>query len=731
MSDLRDFFENLLFRSLGSQRFIQDSPVFPEVWLDFALHPSDRRDLLLTPTTDHTAQQLAAQLRERLQDAPAVTAKSQKLEDGEATRQAQIAANMTTVAARLTFKEVICCLLPMTAWWEYVLWYHRGNDALDWFYDDSDGFASALERALAATSYQSWIEAEDDERKHRLSPVVVWILHVAGTILIAETEQRDLERGGTSALRTNLETLEGSNSEEIRLLARTMLRMTEAPGWQARHDEDSRMEHLEEMARDKNYVVRCILDLFAGIRPLVGEQLPMVRSVNSNRRTEATVYRSCKTTKADAVRQVFDVQGRRVRWAVIDSGIDARHVAFRRRHENGKAYGKPSSATESGELDPGDLKRKDPPGSYGGWAFCKVQGEPGDGWLDQTRIVATYDFTRIRELLSITSDREIPEDLLVRARNNRKRRRKKSRRSLAASLRRSLKFGSMIDWGQLEDFLQVPHNDNYEPPRHYHGTHVAGIIGACWRADEHELSPSGDRTGIAPQIELYDLRALDGGGGGDEFSIMAAMQFVRYLNLHKTGKDQMEVHGANLSFAIKHEVANFACGRTPVCDEADRLVGSGVVVVAAAGNQGRARYQTVKDQTDEGYRSISVTDPGNAQSVITVGATHNSEPHTYGVSYFSSRGPTGDGRPKPDLVAPGEDIYSTVPGNAEANTDGTSQAAPHVSGAAALLMERNVELIADPARIKKVLCEQATDLGRERYFQGAGMLDILRAMQAV
>jgi subtilisin family serine protease len=187
----------------------------------------------------------------------------------------------------------------------------------------------------------------------------------------------------------------------------------------------------------------------------------------------------------------------------------------------------------------------------------------------------------------------------------------------------------------------------------------------------------------------------------------------------------------NLSFAIKHEVANFACGRTPVCDEADRLSGAGVVVVAAAGNRGRARYQTVKGQPDEGYRSISITDPGNAQSAITVGATHSHEPHTYGVSYFSSRGPTGDGRPKPDLVAPGESIYSTIPGNAEGNTDGTSQAAPHVSGAAALLMERNVELIGDPARVKEILCRSATDLGREAYFQGCGMLDILRAMQSV
>ena len=63
--------------------------------------------------------------------------------------------------------------------------------------------------------------------------------------------------------------------------------------------------------------------------------------------------------------------------------------------------------------------------------------------------------------------------------------------------------------------------------------------------------------------------------------------------------------------------------------------------------------------------------------------------------------------------------------------DGTSMAAPHVSGAAALLMARHDELIADPRRIKEILCSTATDLGRERYFQGSGMVDILRALQSV
>ena len=132
-----------------------------------------------------------------------------------------------------------------------------------------------------------------------------------------------------------------------------------------------------------------------------------------------------------------------------------------------------------------------------------------------------------------------------------------------------------------------------------------------------------------------------------------------------------------------------------------------------------------------GYRGISITDPGNANEVITVGSTHFSEPHTYGVSYFSGRGPTGDGRMKPDIVAPGHKIFSTVPGDEMAVLDGTSMAAPHISGVCALIMGRHTELMGEPERIKKILMNTATDLGRERHFQGAGLVDALRALQSV
>ena len=156
--------------------------------------------------------------------------------------------------------------------------------------------------------------------------------------------------------------------------------------------------------------------------------------------------------------------------------------------------------------------------------------------------------------------------------------------------------------------------------------------------------------------------------------------------------------------ALAHDVDSFACGQTPICEACNHLVGAGTVVVAAAGNTGFENGAASEKQSiGTGYRAISITDPGNADDVITVGSTHRRDPHLYGVSYFSARGPTGDGRRKPDILAPGEKITSTIRGGRSQRMDGTSMAAPHVAGAAALLMARYPELIGRPLRIKEIL----------------------------
>jgi subtilisin family serine protease len=373
----------------------------------------------------------------------------------------------------------------------------------------------------------------------------------------------------------------------------------------------------------------------------------------------------------------------------MDSGIDARHPAFRIRDK---------------------------------------QGQPNAERL-KSRVIATYDFTVIRRLLRSEKDAEAISDAPTKPAVAKALKRLKNHPEELKQLRTSLQNGREIDWNFLKPLIEVPHDKDYPWPNHPHGTHVAGIIGADWRPTDPD-PPTEDHamSGVCPDIKLYDLRVLDDEGRGDEFSTIAAMQFVRHLNAHK---DLMVIQGVNLSLSIRHDVANYACGSTPVCEEANRLVGSGIIVVTAAGNNGYLYFLTANGIPEEGYRSISITDPGNTESVITVGATHRDSAHLFGVSYFSSRGPTGDGRIKPDLVAPGEKIVSTTPNNGNLRMDGTSQAAPHVSGAAALLLARYPELIGRPTRIKEILCKTATDLGRERYFQGAGMVDALRALQSV
>jgi subtilisin family serine protease len=246
--------------------------------------------------------------------------------------------------------------------------------------------------------------------------------------------------------------------------------------------------------------------------------------------------------------------------------------------------------------------------------------------------------------------------------------------------------------------------------------------------------------GVAPECKLISLKVLDANGEGRVTDIMRALVYVRqHLN---ADPKILRVHGVNLSVGYDFDAQMFACGQSPLCVEVDRLVKSGVVVVAAAGNTGYGNAQASERDTKVGL-SNTINDPGNAALAITVGSTHRDSPHTYGVSFFSSKGPTGDGRLKPDLVAPGERITSCaarakceklgIPVRkgvaAYVDDSGTSMAAPHVSGAVAAFLSIRREFIQRPEEVKKIFIDSATSLARERYFQGNGLVDLMRAIQ--
>lgn len=433
--------------------------------------------------------------------------------------------------------------------------------------------------------------------------------------------------------------------------------------------------------------------------------------ISLNRPAQQTLFESRATVKADAAHRVFEINTSGIAFAVIDGGIDATHPAFLDRLKK-----------EVAELGPTPLP-----------ADC----------LKYSRVTETYDFTLLREIIDYAISEVEPKEeedpneakahLLPVPEG-------KEGYSIAALSRRHPrafrhlairnKFARDLDWEIVRPLIRVSHADDrhYLPPETDHGTHVAGILAASW-PKQKEKGVEQDLFGMCPHLTLYDLRVFDADGHGDEFAILCALEFVGWLNRDRAVP---VVHGVNLSLALAHDVDSFACGQTPVCEACNHLVGNGTVVVAAAGNTGFENGASVEKQSmGTGYRQISITDPGNADHVITVGSTHQRDPHVYGVSYFSARGPTGDGRRKPDILAPGEKITSTIPGPDLQRMDGTSMAAPHVAGAAAMLMARYPELIGRPARIKEILMSTATDLKREAHFQGAGLVDVLRALQSV
>jgi subtilisin len=217
-----------------------------------------------------------------------------------------------------------------------------------------------------------------------------------------------------------------------------------------------------------------------------------------------------------------------------------------------------------------------------------------------------------------------------------------------------------------------------------HGTHVAGTIAA--------LDNSIGVVGVGPNIELYAVKVFSDSGEGYMSDVIAGLQWAANEN---NGHGVMDIVNMSLSGPASQTLENAV--------NAAYNQGAGILLVASAGNDGsHPRFSRV------GY-------PARYNAVIAVAATTQSNTR----ASFSSTGP------EVELSAPGVEILSTVPGDGYASYQGTSMAAPHVAGVAALIMATNPDLTA--SQVREILRETAQNLGDPNHF-GYGLV---RANEAV
>ncbi|WP_121610636.1 S8 family serine peptidase [Mesobacillus foraminis] len=214
-------------------------------------------------------------------------------------------------------------------------------------------------------------------------------------------------------------------------------------------------------------------------------------------------------------------------------------------------------------------------------------------------------------------------------------------------------------------------------PADDHGTHVAGTIAAA-------INKKGV-AGVAPNIKIMPVNVFSG-TYASTYDIVSAIYYAADKNANVIN---MSLGSYNYSYSMEYAVA-YARSK-------------GALVVAAAGNEDTYYY----------------TYPASFPGVIAVSATNSKDR----ITQFSNYGDYID------FAAPGEDIYSTVAGSKYKYMDGTSMAAPSVSGVAALILSKNPLL--SPAEVESILKKSAVDLGNSGWdiLYGYGRVDANKALQ--
>jgi len=287
-----------------------------------------------------------------------------------------------------------------------------------------------------------------------------------------------------------------------------------------------------------------------------------------------------------------------------------------------------------------------------------------------------------------------------------------------------------------------------------HGTHVAGII-AGDGAQSYGAKYSQTFYGVAPGASLINVRVLDQQGSGSVANVIAGVQWA------VANRAKYNIRVINMS--LGHPVTQ-SYSTDPLCQAVEAAWKSGIVVVCAAGNGGRANTYVTAGKDNEGYGTAygTVEVPGNDPYVITVGATKQVDNNRADdeIATYSSRGPTaGDLVLKPDIIAPGNHVISTEDHSnnyllktygtqvqinnslyqtkASGYSDkyymlsGTSMAAPVVSGAVAMMLQQQPNLTPDTVKARLMV-------SADKWLQpngdadactfGAGYLNVQAAM---
>lgn len=212
-----------------------------------------------------------------------------------------------------------------------------------------------------------------------------------------------------------------------------------------------------------------------------------------------------------------------------------------------------------------------------------------------------------------------------------------------------------------------------------HGTHVSGVIGAV---NNHK-----GIVGVAPAVSLYAIKVLDRNGTG---TLTTLVKGIEWCIRNKMNILNISISGGEKVPSIMAEVIKSATQK-------------GIMVVASAGNSGNASG-----------KGDNVQVPARLPDTVAVAALNRSNKR----APFSSTGPTVD------IAAPGVHILSTYKDGQYATLSGTSMAAPHVSGTAAILMRTFPHV--SPLHIGRLLKKNAIDLalrGMDR-FTGAGLVQV-------